>query len=115
MISLLLVFTGGMVGAVSRFEISRHLNKKIPFGTGIANFTGGLLLGYLIHLQSQGDIPEWVWLLLATGFCGGYTTYSTFSYEAFQLYKEGRIWRGVAYVFLSIVLTGIGIVVILMF
>jgi len=113
--SILLVFFGGMIGAVARFEVSHLLNGKsdYPLGTGAANISGGLLLGILIRLQEIVGLEDWLWLLLAAGFCGGYTTYSTFSYEVLHLIEQGKWRKGLVYAGTSLILTVAGLFFIL--
>ncbi|MGP4076676.1 fluoride efflux transporter CrcB [Halobacillus sp. K22] len=113
--SIFLVFIGGMAGAVARFEVSNLLNNKsdYPLGTAVSNISGGVLLGILIRLQELVGLEEWLWLLLATGFCGGYTTYSTFSYEIFHLLEQGQWKKGLLYAGSSLILTVAGLFFIL--
>ncbi|MBH0231000.1 fluoride efflux transporter FluC [Halobacillus yeomjeoni] len=113
--NLLFVFIGGMAGAILRLEISHRLNNstQIPWGTFFANFTGGLLLGGLILWHRQTDVADWLWLLSATGFCGGYTTYSTFSYEVFHLYIHRKRKEAFFYLLTSIGATILGVLIIL--
>lgn len=113
--SILLVFLGGMIGAVARFEVSHLLNGKsdYPLGTAAANISGGLLLGILIRLQEIVGLEDWLWLLLAAGFCGGYTTYSTFSYEVLHLIEQGQWKKGLVYAGTSLILTVAGLFFIL--
>ncbi len=110
MFTTVLVFIGGMLGAVLRFQLGRWWNGiGIPLGTFVANLSGGLLLGWLIHIQSEGFFPEWLWYFLATGFCGGYTTYSTFSYEVYLMIQE-QLWKkAILYVGISIAGTCAGL------
>jgi CrcB protein len=106
-VNLLFIFLGGAIGAIIRFKVSHLWNgkKKIPLGTLFANVTGGILLGALIKIHEITGFTESVWLLLATGFCGGYTTYSTFSYEVFELLNR-KMWGAAAlYLVSSILIT----------
>jgi CrcB protein len=77
-----------------------------PTGTLVVNVTGSLLLGFLLRyaLGSAAVSPE-TRVLLTTGFCGGYTTFSTFSYETIALLEEGQHQRAALYVLLSVVLS----------
>nr|WP_281374328.1 CrcB family protein [Halobacillus locisalis] len=105
---------GGMLGAMLRFQLGRWWNdRRIPLGTFAANFSGGLLLGWLIHVQGEGFFPEWLWYFLATGFCGGYTTYSTFSFEIYQLIQEQLWTKAILYGGISIGATCTGILFML--
>ncbi|MFC7322211.1 fluoride efflux transporter CrcB [Halobacillus campisalis] len=108
------VLLGGMIGAIMRFELSR-LNRLrvLPWGTFIANATGGLLLGLLI--RNEPMIPEWLWLLLGVGFCGSYTTFSTFSYEVIELIQKKYHAKAAFYMISSVVVTISGCYVIILF
>ena len=88
-----LVFIGGGVGSVARYLLAKALNNPtdgIPFGTFLANILGSLLIGFILGLAVENDaLTENHTLLLATGFCGGFTTFSTFAYENHVLLKSG--------------------------
>lgn len=90
--SFILVFIGGGLGSGLRFIISKYLNANhiIPYGTFAVNILGsllvGLLVGWAIKTNSLNSPAN---LLLAVGFCGGFTTFSSFSLENFSLIKSG--------------------------
>ena len=90
---LLLVFFGGGVGSVLRYIIGNYLNSSkdgIPYGTFVANIIGSLLIGIILGLAARNDtLSSNQTLLLATGFCGGFTTFSTFAYENHVFLKSG--------------------------
>ncbi|MEN8776402.1 MAG: fluoride efflux transporter CrcB [Polaribacter sp.] len=90
---LLFVFIGGGFGSVLRFLIGKWLNNTengIPYGTFIANILGSLLIGVVLGYAAKNDaISQNQTLLLATGFCGGFTTFSTFAYENHVFLKSG--------------------------
>ncbi len=90
---LLLVFLGGGFGSVLRFLIGKYLNSTetgIPYGTFVANILGSLLIGIILGLAAKNDsLTQNQTLLLATGFCGGFTTFSTFAYENHVFLKSG--------------------------
>jgi CrcB protein len=90
---LLLVFIGGGFGSVLRFIIGKHLNSTtsgIPWGTFAANILGSLLIGIILGFAAKNDsLTQNQTLLLATGFCGGFTTFSTFAYENHVFLKSG--------------------------
>lgn len=89
----LIVFIGGGFGSVARYLLGKWLNtieNYFPFGTLLANVLGSLLLGFVIgYLAKTSNITETQSLLLATGFCGGFTTFSTFAYENQLFLKNG--------------------------
>jgi CrcB protein len=116
---ILLVFFGGGIGSVLRYLIGKWLNSSsdgLPYGTFMANILGSLLIGVIIGLASKNNsLTQSQTLLLATGFCGGFTTFSTFAYEnhvflksgdftSFALYTIGSFIIGFLAVFLGIFL-----------
>lgn len=91
------VALGGAAGSALRFVVSGAIQRAtvtgFPSGTLVVNITGSLLLGLLMsYALSGGTLPPATRALLTTGFCGGYTTFSTFSYETVALLQEGD-WR----------------------
>lgn len=90
---LLLVFIGGGFGSVLRYILGKYLNNAesgIPFGTFAANILGSLLIGIILGLAAKNEtLTQNQTLLLATGFCGGFTTFSTFAYENHVFLKAG--------------------------
>jgi len=107
----LAVAAGGLVGAPSRYlldrAISRRTGSDLPWGTFVINVTGSLLFGLLTGLTLAGLLPEIGKALLGTGFCGAYTTFSTFTFETVRLLEEGRILAAAGHVVISV---GIGLV-----
>ena len=89
---VLLVFLGGGAGSVLRFLVSKNLNPVtgLPLGTLLVNVLGSLFIGVILGLGLRQEMlsPN-ATLLLATGFCGGFTTFSAFSYENQALLKAG--------------------------
>lgn len=90
---LLLVFVGGGAGSVLRYIFGKFLNTTesgIPFGTFAANMLGSLFIGLILGWAAKNEaISHNTLLLLATGFCGGFTTFSTFAYENHVFLKNG--------------------------
>ena len=90
---LILVFVGGGFGSALRFLLGKYLNNAqdgIPYGTFAANILGSLLIGLILGLAAKNSsLSENHTLLLATGFCGGFTTFSTFAYENHVFLKSG--------------------------
>ena len=93
--TVLAVAIGGALGAVFRFLISKFIQNAFsidfPLGTMVVNFIGAFLIGFLFAtIVEKIVVPPEVRALLITGFLGGLTTFSTFSYESFTLLKEGE-------------------------
>ena len=105
---LILVGLGGGVGSIFRFLISRMVpftQGHFPWSTFIINIAGCLIIGLLIGLLVKHPASaENIRLLLIAGFCGGFTTFSTFSLENVQLYQSGNYLALVLYITLSVVL-----------
>ena len=104
---LLFVFIGGGFGSVLRYVIGKYLNNPdngIPYGTFIANILGSLLIGIILGLAAKNEtLNQNQTLLLATGFCGGFTTFSTFAYENHVLFKNGDFTSFALYTIASFV------------
>jgi CrcB protein len=99
---------GGLVGAPSRYLLDRAVSRRhkssLPWGTMVINVSGSLLLGFLIGLSLAGHLPALSKALFATGFCGAYTTFSTFSFETIRLVEEDKWRAALVYVGLSVAL-----------
>ncbi|WP_025667693.1 fluoride efflux transporter CrcB [Aquimarina megaterium] len=113
---ILLVFIGGGTGSIARYLISKYLNSSstgIPYGTFTANILGSLFIGIILGLALKNNvISQNTVTFLATGFCGGFTTFSTFAYENhvllksgdfinFMIYAIGSFVAGVLFIFLG--------------
>jgi len=105
---LLLVFLGGGLGSTLRYGLSKYLNSTvtgIPYGTFAANILGSLLIGIILGIAAKNDsISQNTMLLLATGFCGGFTTFSTFAYENHVFLKSGDFGMFALYTIASFVI-----------
>lgn len=89
--NLLLVGFGGAVGSVLRYSMQRFINTaSIPYGTLLVNLAGCFLIGLLWGLLSKNSISQSGGLLLMSGFCGGFTTFSAFTYEGVQMMQDNR-------------------------
>lgn len=99
--ALLFVFLGGGLGSVVRFLIGKlNIIYTIPLGTLIVNILGSFLIGLILSYSSKHtNINKELILFLATGFCGGFTTFSTFAYENQNLLKTGDYVHFLLYTF----------------
>ncbi len=90
--NLLLVFIGGGFGSALRYVIGTYLNQPqgFPWGTFTANILGSLLIGIILGFAAKNNaLSANHTLLIATGFCGGFTTFSAFAYENHVFLKSG--------------------------
>lgn len=104
--NVLLVAAGGALGSVSRYLLSKCLSDSFldsfPFGTFSVNMLGCLFIGLLAGLAAE-TLPSSMRLLLVTGFCGGFTTFSTFANESLALMRVGDVLVAGLYVGGSVV------------
>jgi len=103
-----LVGIGGAIGSIGRYLASQYIQSRFvssgfPYGTLIVNITGCFLIGLIFAIAGKADIQEWR-LFLITGICGGYTTFSAFSYESLGLLRSGDILHFCTYVAGSVIL-----------
>ena len=101
--NLLLVALGGAGGSVLRYLLS-NINTSFPWGTFAVNVLGSFLIGLLVGLMSKGVLSPEMKLLLVTGFCGGFTTFSTFANESFSMMKAGDVLLTALYVGASVII-----------
>jgi len=106
--TITLVGIGGAIGSILRYLASTGIQSKFlstfPYGTMCVNITGCFLIGVIYALAERNNIsPEWRFFL-ATGLCGGYTTFSTFSFESLSLLRDGDIFYATAYIASSVVI-----------
>jgi CrcB protein len=112
---LLYVGIGGFIGSCLRYLISLHSPKlfgtQLPYGTLIVNVVGGILIGFIIDFSiKSGIISPNLRLFLTTGIMGGFTTFSTFSYETINLLNEGSYLLGTLNIGLNLFLSLGGVV-----
>ncbi|KAA9021776.1 fluoride efflux transporter CrcB [Niallia endozanthoxylica] len=113
-----LIGIGGLLGSTVRFLLGIFINSRIkkeayfPYGTWMINSTGSFLLGVLANLYLTDRMSVWIWFLFGIGFCGAYTTFSTFAYETITIVgaKKGKVawFYVIASVFSGVLAAGIG-------
>ena len=99
---------GSFIGGISRYLLSQFVQSKFlsafPYGTLLVNIMGCFLIGMVFGLSERGSITlEWR-LFLATGFLGGFTTFSAFSNETVSLLRSGQLWYAFTYIACSVVI-----------
>lgn len=108
----LVVAAGGFVGAPSRYVLDRAVNKRVesdlPWGTFLVNISGSFLLGLLTGLSLGHHLSPVARAMLGSGFCGAYTTFSTFTYETTRLLEVGQILEAAVNVVGSVVVGLLG-------
>ena len=111
LIQFVMVGLGGALGSMLRYLISLiPVNNTFPFLTLITNLLGALLIGFIVGLSDNLFISKKFLLFLKTGVCGGFTTFSTFSLEAVQLFQRGEPFLGTISAILSVILCLLGII-----
>ena len=103
--AFLWVFLGGGIGSVCRYTIgifAQPYAPRFPWATFIVNGAACIVLGALLAWQAEGRLDDRYRLLLATGFCGGFSTYSTFTAENWQLMQDGQILIALLNIFMHL-------------
>jgi CrcB protein len=104
---IIMIAAGSAIGGVFRYlltaYVQQHTGTEFPLGTLTVNIVGSLLLGiFLRYALGSQEISAETRALLTTGFCGGFTTFSTFSYESVRLLQDGDYRRAATYVLASV-------------
>ncbi len=114
----LAIFVGGGLGSLARFGVGRWMQfvlpPTFPFGTLMANLLSSLIVGLFIGVASGKIVNDSPWrFLIVAGFCGGFSTFSTFSAETFELFKNGMLLYGSLNIAVSLItcllMIGVGI------
>lgn len=103
--NFLMVFIGGGLGSICRYGIARWMkdyNGDFPMGTFLANVISCIILGFLVAYTLKNEMNQGMKLMLLTGFCGGFSTFSTFSLETFQLLQSEDYTNAFANILLSL-------------
>jgi fluoride exporter len=118
---MLLIMLGGALGCYLRYAVSKWCNEQswggvFPWGTMIVNVSGSFILALAAVIFLERMPPEYQgwYLLIGTGFCGGFTTFSTFEWETFKLVRDGSWWYAFANVFGSCIAGFLGILLAVM-
>lgn len=106
MYNLIVIFIGGGLGAVCRYLAAislKSLDLTLPLATFGVNIVGSLILGFVAAMfWHKVPMHDTLRLAIAVGFCGGLTTFSTFSWETFEMIKQGDFFLAAFYVFFSV-------------
>ena len=110
----LVVLAGAGLGGVARYVAGTWVMAKyggrFPLGTFVINVSGSFLMGVLMTLLTERLNPHPNWrLFLVVGILGGYTTFSSFEYEAYQAVRDGARWMGMLYVTGSVLIGYLGV------
>ncbi len=105
--TLLIVGTGGFLGSVARYLTQllseRMLHSAFPWGTLAANVGGCFIIGLIYALSEKGGLPGPQWrMFLTVGFCGGYTTFSSFAYNNLVMLSESNLLQFFGNIFLNL-------------
>jgi CrcB protein len=97
----LLVGAGGFLGANARYLVNslaaRHLSASLPWGTLGVNVTGSFILGAFLAWTTERVLADPVYrFVVAIGFCGAYTTFSSYTFETIRLWEQGHVWTAAA-------------------
>ena len=107
---LLSIFLGGGLGALLRFLISEQANRlflsSFPFGTIVVNVLGAFLMGFVVsYFADKVNVSQNIKMFLTIGFLGGFTTFSTFNSDFYQLFSNEDILASLLYLFATFTLT----------
>jgi fluoride exporter len=94
-LTYLWISLGAIVGASARYFVGRFVARAVtasfPYGTLVVNILGSFILGLFLVWSTERALPDPRWrLMIAIGFCGSYTTFSSYAYESFSLFEQGH-------------------------
>ncbi len=105
---LIVIGSGSFIGGTLRYLLSKWVQgnflSAFPFGTFTVNVTGCFIIGLISALSSRGELSQQWQLFLATGICGGFTTFSAFSNETLALFREGHFYYAGIYIAASVLM-----------
>lgn len=104
----LLIGIGGFIGSVGRYMLNRWVHDQLdnffPFGTMVVNILGSLLIGIIFGLSLKGSImSNELKMFLVVGFCGGFTTFSSFTNDGLSLLRDGQVTSFFLYIGISVI------------
>jgi CrcB protein len=114
MLAVLVISAGAILGANTRYVVGLYVAERLgtawPYGTFIINVTGSLVIGFFLTLVTERYPADPLWrLFFATGFLGAYTTFSSYTFEAAQLARDGAYGLALLYVFGSVLAGMVGV------
>ena len=107
--ALLAVFIGGGLGSLARFGISvfslKYINGAFPWGTLISNTVACIIVALtVVFFKEKIESQTMVRFFIISGFCGGFSTFSTFSFETYALFRNEHLWLGILNISISLFL-----------
>jgi CrcB protein len=107
--TILLIGSGGFLGSIARYGLQHWVHKVIPsvfpYGTLLVNIIGCFAIGLIYGSMSKSNCLTEDWkLFLAIGICGGFTTFSSFSYENIKLLQDGHALQALLYIAASLII-----------
>jgi len=102
--TILAIFLGGGLGSVSRYGVSKLYNSEFPYGTLTANILSSIILALTIYgFSARIESSPFLRTFIIIGFCGGFSTFSTFGFETFELIKNGHLSIAILNVIVNVV------------
>lgn len=107
MLKYLAVGIGGFLGSIARHVVATYIGSRygvrFPYGTFVINISGSFLVGFVVALLARTTASQYWRYLIAIGFIGAYTTFSTFEYETLRAVQDGQLTTGLLNVALSVI------------